>query len=249
MQNQSGTRIMNTEIVELAQNDQFTFSCSNKLKCFNNCCRDLNQFLTPYDICRLKNSLQMPSNFFLEKYTVMHTGPETGLPIISLKPKHASGLSCPFVSSSGCKVYKDRPSSCRMYPLARIVKRSRKSGKMIKQYMLLKESHCFGFSNKNRQTVSQWIKDQGLLPYNEINDMLMEIISLKNQLKPGHLDPELSYYFQMACYNLDVFRDQIFNKGLLSKFAMDDEISDKMRNDDELLLKFGLKWITKILFN
>ena len=46
---------------KLHGNDTFSFSCSKELECFNRCCRDINLFLTPYDILRIKRRLKIPS--------------------------------------------------------------------------------------------------------------------------------------------------------------------------------------------
>ena len=92
---------MENNMIPLSLNDTFKFSCSKKVPCFNECCRDLNQFLFPYDILRMKNRLGLPSNLFLERYTSEHTGPETGLPIITFKTDPFKELKCPFVDPSG----------------------------------------------------------------------------------------------------------------------------------------------------
>jgi Fe-S-cluster containining protein len=239
---------MNDNMIALSLNDTFNFSCSSSVPCFNECCRDLNQFLTPYDILRLKNRLDISSGLFLQQYTTQHQGPESGLPIITLKADYANQLKCPFVTSSGCMVYEDRPSSCRMYPVIRAVSRSRETGKISEHYMLLKEPHCLGFNEGQTQTVREWIKDQGVAIYNEINDMLMEIISLKNSLMPGPLDIKAKHLFHMALYDLDRFRSHIFEKGLLDNLHLDSETLEAVRNDDLALLKLGHKWIKQIFF-
>ncbi len=100
----------------LEREDVFQFACTKQVSCFNACCRDLNQFLTPYDLLRLKNRLKVSSSQFLKQYTTCRSGPETGLPVVSLKPQTAPELRCPFVTPDGCHVYADRPSSCRTYP-------------------------------------------------------------------------------------------------------------------------------------
>lgn len=245
---------MNNNMTPLLIDDTFTFSCSKDVPCFNECCKDLNQFLTPYDILRLKNSLGIPSNLFIERYTSQHTGPESGLPIITLKADYASKLKCPFVTSSGCSVYENRPSSCRMYPLARLVSRSRETGEITEQYMLLKEPHCLGFAHgKNQtvqdQTVREWIESQGISPYNESNDLLMEIISLKNRLMPGQLDIKSRHLFYLALYDIDTFRKHISDKGIADDFNLDSKAFDAVINDDEALLKFAFKWTTHTLFH
>ena len=235
-------------IIPVSLNDTFKFSCSKNVPCFNECCRDLNQFLTPYDILRLKNRLGMPSGIFLERYTTQHTGPKSGLPVITLKADHAAELKCPFVTPSGCSVYEDRPSSCRTYPLARVVSRSRERSVITEQYMLLREPHCLGFNQEQTWSVQKWIEDQGIAIYNEMNDMLMEIISLKNRLMPGRLDIRSRHIFHMACYDLNAFKSHIFDKGILDGLNLSSDTLDAVKNDDVALLKLGLKWAKETLF-
>ena len=232
----------------LSANDTFLFSCSKKVPCFNECCRDLNQFLTPYDILRLKHRLDLSSHLFLESYTTQQTGPKTGLPIITLKPNDPHKLTCPFVTSSGCSVYEDRPSSCRTYPLVRMASRSRETGKITEQYILLKESHCVGFEQGRTWTIRKWIQDQDVTLYNEMNDMLLEIIGLKNRLIPGPLDIKSRFAFHMALYDMDTFRSNIFEQNILDHWNLDEKTLDSVKNDDVELLKLGHRWIKKILF-
>ncbi|MBW2012061.1 MAG: YkgJ family cysteine cluster protein [Deltaproteobacteria bacterium] len=239
---------MSNEMTPLSLDDTFSFSCTKSVPCFNECCRDLNQFLTPYDILRLKNHFDMSSNLFLERYTMQHIGPESGFPIITLKTNDTSELTCPFVTPEGCSVYKNRPSSCRTYPLARVASRSRETGRITEHYMLLKEPHCLGFNQPKTQTVREWIVSQDIAVYNEMNDLLMEIISLKNRLMPGPLDIKSRMFFYMACYDLDTFRSHIFEKGILKDHNLDADTLDSVKKDDEALLKLGLKSIKKVFF-
>lgn len=240
---------MEDNLIYISPNERFNFSCSKNLSCFNECCKDLVQYLTPYDILRIKNRLGISSDEFLEKYTTEHTGPETGLPVITFKTKHSNGNRCPFITSSGCKIYEDRPSSCRMYPLARGVSRSRETKKITEQYVLLKETHCLGYKEKKVWTIGEWIADQNLAKYNQMNDMLMEIISLKNRFMPGAMDIKSKLFFHMACYDLDRFRTHIFKKNLLDDFDLiAPDILKKIKDDDEALLLLGLQWLKHILF-
>ena len=226
------------DMIALGLDDEFQFSCSKSLSCFNECCRDLNQFLTPYDILRLKNGLGISSDHFLEKYTLQHLGPESGLPIVTLKPADPRLLRCPFVSPSGCTVYSHRPSSCRTYPLARLPTRSRDSGAIQEHYAMMKESHCRGFEGGATQTVRGWIEAQGLAAYNVMNDLLMEVISLKNRLLPDPLDMKSRHLFHIACYDLDRFRTIIFEKGLLDDENIDTNTLESVKESDEELLKY-----------
>lgn len=243
-----GARIVDHQLSPISLQDTFRFSCSPDVPCFNECCRDLNQFLTPYDILRLKNHLGLSSGNFLEQYTSQHTGPESGLPIITLKPKDSLDLICPFVSPRGCMVYKNRPSSCRTYPLVRALSRSRQSGEVTEQFMVLQESHCLGFRENRKQTVTQWMDEQKIADYNVINDQMMQLISLKNRLMPGPLDLKSGHLFYLALYDLDNFRSQIKANGLLNDFQVDSPTMEKAMEDDVALLELGMKWIKQVLF-
>ena len=232
----------------ISLDESFRFVCSEAVPCFNACCRDLNQFLTPYDILRLKDHLGLTAQDFLNRYCSQHIGAESGLPIVTLKPKEARQLTCPFVTPAGCMVYVARPSSCRIYPVVRVVSKSRESGETSERFMVLKESHCLGFSENQEQTARQWIEQQGIGVYNEFNDRLMEIISLKNRLIPGPLDTKSRYIFHLALYDLDNFRSQIFEKKLPADMEIDRTEMEKAQTDDAALLKIGIQWAKRELF-
>jgi Fe-S-cluster containining protein len=240
---------MDHNLTPISLDDPFRYECSETVPCFNECCRDLNQFLSPYDILRLKSHLGMSANDFLAQYCSQHTGPESGLPIITLKPKEAPQLTCPFVTPAGCRVYPDRPSSCRTYPLVRAISKSRETGKISEHFMVIKEPHCLGFHEKKEQTVRQWIEHQGITVYNEFNDMLMEIISLKNRLIPGPLDIKSRYIFHLALYDLDNFRSQIFVNDLLNDFDVDQKLLEDAKTSDVALLMLGLTWVKREVFD
>ena len=239
---------MEPDVTPISRPESFCFACHPEVPCFNECCRDLNQFLTPYDILRLKNHLGLSSGEFLERYTSQHIGPDSGLPIITLKPGDRQDLTCPFVTPAGCSVYEDRPSSCRTYPLMRGVSRSRETGKMVEQFMVLKEAHCCGFDDGQTTTVQQWIENQDIAVYNEINDKLIQIISLKNSRRPGVLDLKTRHMFFTALYDLDSFRSQITNNELLADLQIDSSLLDKALEDDVALLEVGMGWIKNVLF-
>jgi hypothetical protein len=153
------------------------------------------------------------------------------------------------VSPGGCLVYASRPSSCRTYPLVRGLSRSRQTGNLTEQFMVLKEPHCLGFREDAEQTVRQWIDGQEIGIYNEINDQLIEIISLKNQLLAGPLALKSRHMFYLALYDLDNFRTQIKKNGLLDDFDIESKSLDKAMEDDLALLELGMQWIKKVLFD
>lgn len=240
---------MNDPLIPIALDESFMFACSPEVRCFNECCRDLNQMLYPYDILRLKKGLGLSSPEFLKCYTTRHIGPESGLPIVTFKSTDAHRLTCPLVTEKGCSVYPDRPSSCRNYPLVRAISRCRETGRITERFALLKERHCMGFKSRKDQTVRQWVKDQEIALYNHINDKLMEIISIKNRLHPGPLKLKSRLLFYMALYDLDNFRTRIFEKGLLDKFEVNPQKLKTARTDDTALLEIGMEWVKEVLFH
>ena len=191
----------------------------------------------------------MPASDFLARYCSQHSGPQSGLPIVTLKPKEVQQLTCPFVTPAGCSVYANRPSSCRTYPLVRTISKSKETGTISEHLMVIKESHCLGFQEKKEQTVRQWIEHQGIAVYNQFNDMLMEIISLKNSMMPGPLDIKPRYIFQLALYDLDNFRFQIFENDLLADMEIDQTVMAEAQEDDAALLKIGMAWVKRELFD
>lgn len=239
---------MDSPIIPVSEADRFVFECTARVPCFNDCCRDLNQYLTPYDILRIKTHLGMSSDRFLAQYTRSHTGQESGLPVITLKTVPASGFQCPFVRPEGCLVYENRPASCRLYPLARALTRSRETGQGTERYFLLKEPHCRGFENGPTWTVRQWLDNQAVLPYNDMNDLMMDIIRLKNLLRPGPLDTKAAHLFYLACYDLDAFKSHVFNKSILGDETPGADVLAQAREDETALLKLGINWLKKTLF-
>lgn len=239
---------MNDYTTSLGINDTFTFSCSPEVPCFNECCRDLNQFLTPYDVLRLKKNLGLKSTEFLKKYTISHLGPESGLPVVTFRSEAESDHECPFVTPEGCSVYTDRPSSCRAYPIARAIQRSRETGEVTEYFMLINEPHCKGHGAGTEQTVKKFVESQELPIYNDMNDRLLEIISLKNQIMPGPLDKVSSELFYLTCYDLDRFRTQITEENLPGNLSLKEKLLNELQQDDTALLRFGYRWIKHKLF-
>ncbi len=228
--------------------EPFCFDCHAQVPCFNACCHDLNQFLMPYDILRLKQNLQMSSQAFLSKHTYEHIGPESGLPVVTLRQRADRDRACPFVTADGCRVYIDRPASCRTYPLARLVRRDRGTGIITEDYVLIQEPHCQGFKQACARTANDWVKHQKLNSYNRMNDYMLEIISLKNQLKPGPLTPEKQQLFYTALYDLDTFREQVFKLHLLDGHRLPANLREPAMESDDGLLKLGFWWVKKSLF-
>lgn len=234
------------QLIPLALDDAFTFGCHPEVPCFNQCCRDLNQALTPYDVLRLKDHLNISSQELIQRYMAIHTGEATGLPVASLRFSSDALKNCPFVTPEGCRVYSARPSSCRIYPLARALRRSRRDGSLREYFALIQESHCRGFETSRPITVRRWIASQELEAYHKFNDMVLELISLKNQLRPGPLSSEYRQLAEMAFYDLDTVEKEA-RAGLLPAMGYA-HLTPLPDHRSEAWLAWSLAWIGQVLF-
>jgi len=233
----------------IGPDDPFRFCCSPAVSCFNACCRDLNQFLTPYDIVRLKSHLNLISPEFLARHTRWHVGPQTGLPIVSLKEAEPVHRTCRFLEAGGCGVYPHRPSSCRIYPLIRMVGFDPGTHQRTETFLLLQEPHCKGFSQVTEQTANTWIGAQGLTEYNHFNDQLVGLISRKRRLRPGPLSDHERRRAFMALYDLDALRVHIRENGKLEGIEIDPATLNQAMSDDLTLLRLGTRWLEATLFD
>jgi Fe-S-cluster containining protein len=239
---------MHDPISPLAKNQPFCFTCSPQVACFNACCRDLNQVLSPYDVLCLKQYLNLSSSEFLETYTDTHTGPETGLPVVCLRFTADDDLACPFVTDAGCSVYPARPASCRTYPLARGISRDRTTGRLTEHWAIIREPHCLGFNERRSQTVTAWVADQKIAPHNQMNDMMLELISLKNRFRPGVLGPSDENKVYTALYDLDTFRKTVFSNQALAGIAVDPQVLERSATHDLDLLIAAMAWVGQTIF-
>jgi hypothetical protein len=240
---------MQSPISKMEPNQPFCFACSPQVSCFNACCRDLNQALTPYDVLCLKQFLKVTSADFLNAYTQASTGPGTGLPVVSLRFDDAHDRTCPFVTPAGCRVYPARPASCRTYPLARGVSRNRTTGQLTEQWALIREPHCLGHHNGDIQTVDQWIDEQQLATHNHMNDLLLELISLKNRFHPGPLKPADYRRTYTALYDLDNFYRERQADRLVPSTTTGPPTATPLENGALQQLRQSMTWVRDNIFN
>jgi hypothetical protein len=239
---------MDAHVTPLTGDAVFSFDCSPAVPCFNACCRDLVQALSPYDILRLKNRLGISSRRFLATYTTRHVGPETGLPIVTFRFDNRKDRRCPFVTPEGCSVYADRPASCRLYPIARGCSRSRRDGRISENFALIREPHCQGFNRSAPQRIRRWIQGQGLEDYNRFNDLLLELISLKKRLTSGPLDRERADLFYTALYDIDAFRVLVSQMGAARRRDRPEAGPAVPAGDDTQLLRAAHLWVQDAVF-
>src|SRR3990172_3894014 len=226
----------------LRDNDSFSFGCRKELECFNRCCRDINLFLTPYDILRIKRRLKVPSYEFLRTYTFPLFPEEVGHPVILMKMVPDETKNCPFVSDEGCMIYDDRPWSCRSFPLGPA------SEGPEPEFELVKRDFCLGFTGNKKHTVKKWRDSQNMGFYEELNNEWKKITHHENFGTLDLLQGEARDMFFLGSYNLDEFRNMVFQANFLDYFEIDKKVLKKIRSDETELLRFALKWLRHVLF-
>jgi len=223
----------------------FRFGCHPRVACYKSCCRDLHMTLYPYDIIRLKNGLGITAAEFLQRYTVIGRGSNPYFPSLSMKMADNEEKTCPFLGEGGCLVYKDRPSACRTYPLERAVDRSPQRGRPEEFYFLTSHPYCKGHMEETEWTVREWLRDQWVQEFNNMNDLWAEVdtVLTANPFKgEGAGGPKQQMAF-MVCYNIDGFRQFVAESGLLDRFSLDKARRKLIRKSDDELQKFGFDWL------
>jgi Fe-S-cluster containining protein len=223
----------------LCPDDVFSFHCRARLSCFASCCRDVNILLSPYDVIRLKRGLGCSSTEVLKRHTKTLIAPKTALPAVQLKMNEEKDLHCPFVGPDGCAVYGDRPWSCRMYPLD--------LGANGDGYRIIADpARCHGLGARKKIKVNEWFRDQGLEPYT-LENARFAAITGDDEIaawRMGH--PQGASIFYLACYDLDRFRDLVFEERLYEMVEAQEISSLKLSSDDLALLAFSYVWLKEL---
>ena len=233
----------------LGLDDTFNFACHPGVSCFNQCCGDVNIFLSPYDVLRMKRRLGMTSTDFLDKYTFMPVQKDMKTPVVMLRMNEDEAKSCPLLTDKGCGVYSDRPWPCRMYPLGLAAQKDTPDGwRGERFYFLLEEQGCKGFAEPRQWSVRQWLDDQGIDEYDAWGEQFKELTLHKYFEEGGELTPEKMHMFYTACYDLDKFRQFVLESTLLKRFDVDEDFVEAMRHSDEEVLRFAVLWLRFSLF-
>jgi uncharacterized protein len=229
----------------LKPDETFSFHCHPEIACFNRCCRNLNLFLFPYDVLRLKTALGISSDQFLDRYVDVVLRSDNFFPEVLLRMSENHEKTCPFVLDAGCAVYADRPDTCRLFPIEQGVLYDAAGQKDQVIYFFRPPNFCRGAYESNPWTASRWANDQQTEIYHKMTIRWAEL-KRRFQTDPwgaeGPQGPKAKMAF-MAAYNIDRFRDFVFNSSFLKRYKVKTAILKKIKNDDKDLLQFGFDWI------
>ncbi|QJT09653.1 YkgJ family cysteine cluster protein [Oceanidesulfovibrio marinus] len=245
MSERDETQAFLDSLPELKHGEQFCFQCHPSIECFNACCADLNLSLTPYDALRLRRALGEDSETFLTTRTDISTYPDTGYPRVHLRMRDDTARRpCPFVTEEGCSVYLDRPAACRTYPVGRATRVVR--GGVGERFFVVREDHCQGFTEPKEWTPETWMADQGLEPYNVMNDRTMKLMA--QQKSQGlAITAKQATMLLLALYQPDKFQKFVGEMGVFEHVEGEFDPQTVLA-DEETALGFGHDWAALILY-
>lgn len=229
----------------LGPDDRVTFACDPTLDCFGKCCHDVSIALTPYDVLRMKQATGGSSSDFLDRNTSVAYSTEANVPVVFLKMEDET-KRCSLLSDKGCSVYAHRPWACRMYPLGMAEPADpRQSAQRF--YFVVKEELCHGHGKGCERSIREFIEGQGVEPYDLMQSSFRKLMALAAQRKQPLSSDQCAMYY-MALYDLDRFRQFVFETRFLQMFDVDESIVDEVRTNDEELLELAIKWLAFSLF-
>ena len=217
------------------------FQCRKGIACWNACCSNIDISLTPYDIVRLKQHLELSSSEFLNRYTVPYEMEKDGIAGVKLRPVEG-GTACRFVTDAGCSVYEDRPTACRYYPVALLSMRKQDESVDRQYYAIVREDHCLGHREPRTQTIDEYRAEQGLPEYDDLAHGWRQLILKKKSSGPtvGKPSKRSLELFFMTCYDIDRFRSFVASDSFSGIYDLPADELHAMLLDDVTLLQFGL---------
>lgn len=233
----------------IRQGETFCFECHPGLACFNLCCRNLNLFLYPYDVVRLKNHLGISSGEFIDRYTDIVLRPGHYFPDVLLRMADSDDQTCPYLTDDGCSVYQDRPDACRTFPVEQGVMFN-DSGKAEPVYFFRPPDFCEGQKESTVWTTDTWAGDQEAETYNAMTLRWSDVYGLFRNDPWGAEGPDgnRAKIAFMATYNTDSFREFVFNSTFLKRYKVKPEIQKKIKRNDIEMMKFGFAFIKFSIF-
>ena len=172
-----------------------------------------------------------------------------GMPGVKMRTLEDT-TACPFVKEEGCSVYEDRPTACRYYALGQMSKRVMESPVDETSYFVVKESHCLGHAESKKMKIKDYLQEQGLEQYDDINRGWRQVVLKKKSSGPviGAPSKRSLQMFFMASYDIDGFKSFIQTEGFKSLFKIDDAKLQAAVSDDATAIRLAADLMKKVLF-
>jgi Fe-S-cluster containining protein len=201
-------------------------------------------------VVRLKNALGISSDTFLDQHVDVVLREESHFPEVLLRMTDSPEKTCPFLSEAGCRVYPDRPDTCRSFPVEHGVLFNQ-AGKAEKKLSFFRPPEfCEGQFENDLWTPESWCEDQEAADYQKMTVRWAELKQLF-QSNPwgaeGPSGPRAKMAF-MATYNTDRFREFVLGSSFLKRYRVKPVTINKVRRDDTALMLFGFAWVKLFLW-
>ena len=234
----------------IRRGDRFRFRCHPSIGCFNRCCRNLNLFLYPYDVVRLKHSLDMTSDQFIDRYVDVVLREGRHFPDVLLRMADDPEQTCPFLNDAGCRVYPDRPDTCRTFPIEHGLHYGEPGEPPARLSFFRPPDFCLGQQEPEEWTLETWAEDQDAVQHNRMTRQWATLLAMFTSdpwQGQGPNGPKGRMAF-MATYNVDAFRDFVFASSFLKRYKVKKDLLARIEKDDTALLNFGMDWVKLFLW-
>ena len=235
----------------LEPTDTFKFQCHSGLACFNQCCRNLNLFLYPYDVLRLSRNLDIGTDTFIDTHVDLVLREGYHFPEVLLRMADNDEQTCPFLTPEGCKVYPDRPDTCRTFPLEQGALFNAGTGRSTIVHFFRPPEFCLGQRESREWTTQAYAQDQDARRHHAMTLRWANIRQLFHDDPWGGQGPECAKAKMafMATYNIDRFREFVFDSSFLKRYHVKSTLKKKLHTSDKALLLFGFDWVLHFVWS
>lgn len=251
MKSLEANEIAGLEGRRLTPGETFCFRCHPGVSCFNLCCRNLNLFLYPFDVLRLKTALGISAEAFIDRHTDVVLREGQFFPEVLLKMAENEERTCPFLTEEGCTVYGDRPDACRTFPVEHGAVFSPEGNIVEEVHLFRPPSFCMGKQEETTWTLKGWAEDQEAARFNQMTREWGAVRSLfaRNPWGPEGPYGQKGKMAFMAAYNMEAFRSFLFTSSFFKRFKVKPDLKRRLKRDDLALLRFGFDWIRMFVWN
>lgn len=145
----------NLEKMKIGLDDTFKFNCTMCGRC---CINREDILLTPRDLFRMAEHLDINIGDFVKRYCEVYVGESSRIPIVRLLP---TGIDkrCPFLHGARCSVNPVKPVVCALFPIGRCltIDASKNSAFTVSDIAYINQNPRCG-DGRRTHTVREWLE-------------------------------------------------------------------------------------------
>ena len=173
---------------KIEPDEAFGFRCTLS----GNCCRNMEIFINPYDVLRLAKALGTTTTEIIGSHLLFLENKEQGLrkPVLGAAREGV----CAFNLERKCSIHRDRPLSCRLFPIAR----------REEEFLVQEADYCKGLLQDRRITLRDYLEGEEAGIYLELSGKyhrLLKEASASADLAKS--DPWLLQLFYLVLFDYD----------------------------------------------